>query len=103
MSSLQSALPNSSIPTSYVDGVIQSWFPQNPFTSYVPGEVSFDPPIGISFPNGHHLQKNNSTFHYVFFLTLVYLAGSLGFIGQAPSNQIPYVLFVHVSLSFFPI
>ncbi|XP_022899618.1 probable ADP-ribosylation factor GTPase-activating protein AGD14 isoform X2 [Olea europaea var. sylvestris] len=62
MSSLQSALPNSSIPTSDVDGVTQSWFPQNPFTSYVPGEVSFDPPIG-----------------------------SLGLIGQAPSNQIPNV------------
>ncbi|CAI9779612.1 unnamed protein product [Fraxinus pennsylvanica] len=62
MSSLQSALPNSSIPTSFVGGMTQSWFPQNPVPSYVPGGVTFDPPIG-----------------------------SLGFIGQAPSNQIPNV------------
>ncbi|KAL2464484.1 putative ADP-ribosylation factor GTPase-activating protein AGD14 [Forsythia ovata] len=62
-SSLQSALPNSSIPTSFVGGVTHSWFPQDPVTSYVPGGVTFDPPIG-----------------------------SLGFIaGQAPSNQIPNV------------
>ncbi|CAI9779585.1 unnamed protein product [Fraxinus pennsylvanica] len=63
MNSLQSALPNSSLPTSFVGGVTQSWFPQNPVTCYVPGGVIFDPPIG-----------------------------SLGFIaGQAPSSQIPNV------------
>ncbi|XP_022846654.1 probable ADP-ribosylation factor GTPase-activating protein AGD14 isoform X2 [Olea europaea var. sylvestris] len=63
MKSLQSALPNSSLPTSFLGAVTQSSFPPNPVTGYVPGGVTFDPPIG-----------------------------SLGFIaGQSPSNQLPNV------------
>ncbi|XP_057507305.1 probable ADP-ribosylation factor GTPase-activating protein AGD14 isoform X2 [Actinidia eriantha] len=36
MSSLQAALPSDQIPNSFLDGVTQPWFPQNPVTPYVP-------------------------------------------------------------------
>lgn len=36
MSSLQAALPSDEMPTSFVGGVTESWFPQNPATTYVP-------------------------------------------------------------------
>ncbi|PHT37168.1 hypothetical protein CQW23_24868 [Capsicum baccatum] len=36
MSSLQHALPNDEMPTSFIGGVTESWFPQNPATTYVP-------------------------------------------------------------------
>ncbi|KAL0339867.1 UNVERIFIED_CONTAM: putative ADP-ribosylation factor GTPase-activating protein AGD14 [Sesamum radiatum] len=46
MSSLQAALPSTQMPTSYVGGVEESWFPQNSVSSYVPGGVPFDPTSG---------------------------------------------------------
>ncbi|XP_060177670.1 probable ADP-ribosylation factor GTPase-activating protein AGD14 isoform X1 [Lycium barbarum] len=36
MSSLHAALPSDEMPTSFVGGVNESWFPQNPATAYVP-------------------------------------------------------------------
>ncbi|KAJ8570287.1 hypothetical protein K7X08_037259 [Anisodus acutangulus] len=36
MSSLQAALPSDDMPTSFVGGVTESWFPQNSATAYVP-------------------------------------------------------------------
>lgn len=54
MKSLQSALPNSSLPTFFLGAVTQSSFPPNPVTGYVPGGVTFDPPIGISFSFDYH-------------------------------------------------
>ncbi|KAA8516290.1 hypothetical protein F0562_016583 [Nyssa sinensis] len=36
MSSLQVALPNAQLPSSYLGGVTQQWFPQNPSTPYIP-------------------------------------------------------------------
>ncbi|CAN4125637.1 unnamed protein product [Withania somnifera] len=36
MSSLQAALPRDEMPTSFVGGVTESWFPQNPARTYVP-------------------------------------------------------------------
>ncbi|CAN4118346.1 unnamed protein product [Withania somnifera] len=36
MSSLQAALPSDEMPTSFVGGVTESWFPQSPETTYVP-------------------------------------------------------------------
>ncbi|XP_055807189.1 probable ADP-ribosylation factor GTPase-activating protein AGD14 isoform X2 [Solanum dulcamara] len=36
MSSLQAALPSDEMPTSFIGGVTESWFPQNPATTYVP-------------------------------------------------------------------
>ncbi|KAG8367767.1 hypothetical protein BUALT_Bualt16G0107000 [Buddleja alternifolia] len=53
MSALQTALPNSQAPAPYVGGANQSWFPQNPVSSYVPGGVAFDPPSGsLGFISG---------------------------------------------------
>ncbi|XP_075638095.1 putative ADP-ribosylation factor GTPase-activating protein AGD14 [Castanea sativa] len=36
MSSLQAALPNAQLPSTYHGGVSQPWFPQNPMTPYIP-------------------------------------------------------------------
>ncbi|KAK0600177.1 hypothetical protein LWI29_012521 [Acer saccharum] len=36
MSSLQAALPNEQLPSTFIGGVSQSWFPQNPVTPYIP-------------------------------------------------------------------
>lgn len=36
MSSLQAALPSDEMPTSFIGGVTESWFPQNPAPTYVP-------------------------------------------------------------------
>ncbi|XVF06710.1 hypothetical protein REPUB_Repub06bG0074100 [Reevesia pubescens] len=36
MSSLQTALPNAQLPSSFLGGVSQPWFPQNPVTPYIP-------------------------------------------------------------------
>lgn len=47
MSSLQVALPNNQMPTTYVGDTNQSWFPQNSVPSYIPGGVTFDPSNGI--------------------------------------------------------
>lgn len=37
MSSLQTALPNAQLPSTYLGGVSQPWFPQNPVTPCIPG------------------------------------------------------------------
>lgn len=36
MGSLQSALPNAQLPSTYLDGVSEPWFPQNPVSPYMP-------------------------------------------------------------------
>lgn len=36
MSSLQAALPSDGMSSSFVGGVTESWFPQNPATAYGP-------------------------------------------------------------------
>ncbi|XP_039039159.1 probable ADP-ribosylation factor GTPase-activating protein AGD14 isoform X2 [Hibiscus syriacus] len=35
--SLQTALPNAQLPSTFLGGVSQPWFPQNPVTPYIPG------------------------------------------------------------------
>ncbi|KAG8478787.1 hypothetical protein CXB51_028619 [Gossypium anomalum] len=37
MSSLQTALPNAQLSSTFLGGVSQPWFPQNPVTPYIPG------------------------------------------------------------------
>lgn len=37
MSSLQTALPNAQLSSTFLCGVSQPWFPQNPVTPYFPG------------------------------------------------------------------
>ena len=36
MSSLEAALPNPQLPTDYIGGLAQPWFPQNSATAYSP-------------------------------------------------------------------
>ncbi|KAL5767751.1 hypothetical protein ACOSP7_014346 [Xanthoceras sorbifolium] len=36
MGSLQAALPNDQLPSTFIGGASQSWFPQNPVTPYIP-------------------------------------------------------------------
>ncbi|KAL0404723.1 UNVERIFIED_CONTAM: putative ADP-ribosylation factor GTPase-activating protein AGD14 [Sesamum radiatum] len=64
MSSLQAALPSTQMPTSYVGGVEESWFPQNSVSSYVPGGVSFDPTSGpLGFIAGQAASAPVQTVH----------------------------------------
>lgn len=57
MSSLQAALPSDQIPNTFLDGVTQPWFPQNPVPSYIPaaqqGALGFmgGPAPGTQMPN----------------------------------------------------
>ncbi|XP_021282409.1 probable ADP-ribosylation factor GTPase-activating protein AGD14 isoform X2 [Herrania umbratica] len=48
MSSLQTALPRAQLPSTYLGGVSQPWFPQNPVTPYIPGT----PQGGLAYMSG---------------------------------------------------
>ncbi|XVE90269.1 hypothetical protein DITRI_Ditri20bG0065200 [Diplodiscus trichospermus] len=48
MSSLQTALPNAELPSTFLDGVSQPWFPQNPATPYIPAT----PQGGLAYMSG---------------------------------------------------
>ncbi|KAK9290513.1 hypothetical protein L1049_008683 [Liquidambar formosana] len=48
MNSMQAALPNAPLPSSFLGGVTQPWFPQNPVTPYIPAV----PQGGLSFMAG---------------------------------------------------
>ncbi|OMO69939.1 Arf GTPase activating protein [Corchorus capsularis] len=48
MSSLQSALPNAQLPSTFLGGVSQPWFPQNQVTPYIPAT----PQGGLTYMSG---------------------------------------------------
>ncbi|XVF42686.1 hypothetical protein PTKIN_Ptkin01aG0384600 [Pterospermum kingtungense] len=43
MSSLQTALPNAQLPSTFLDGASEPWFPQNPVTPYIPAATQGSP------------------------------------------------------------